>query len=95
MGVSVGHAATLRTIDAIREAVLEELRFHSSVEIDCSKIEEADLSLLQLIEATRKLAARERKDVTLAPDISPAFAALVARAGFGGARHLMVGAKSQ
>jgi anti-anti-sigma regulatory factor len=84
MAVSTGTIADLRTAEELREAILAELRIHDVVEIDCSEVIEADLSLLQLLAATRRLALREGKDARVAPPVSPALGALAQRAGFAG-----------
>jgi hypothetical protein len=84
MAVSIGAAATMRTIEDLRDAVLDALRAHTSVELDCSAVTEADLSFIQLLDAARKFAAREGRSLHVTGPISPVLSALARRCGFAG-----------
>lgn len=75
---------TLRTIDATRTALEERLHPAGDVVLDCSRIEEADLSFVQVLVAARKTADRLGARVRLA-DPSPVLRELLDRCGAMGA----------
>jgi ABC-type transporter Mla MlaB component len=65
-------AATIRSADAVHARLSDCLQRHSDVEIDCAGVTEADLSLVQLLLATRRSAERAGKTVALsAPAAGP------------------------
>lgn len=72
---------TLRTIDAAATALRDLLGQHSHVEIDCSAVSEADLTLVQLLLSARKTAEHDGKRLTLAAPASGALLDALARAG--------------
>lgn len=83
MAVLVGPAATLGNINEVYEAILAELAAHETCEVDCTSLTSVDLTFLQLLVATSKLADREGKTVSLTKP-APEVAALMERAGLGG-----------
>ncbi|WP_211257956.1 STAS domain-containing protein [Novosphingobium subterraneum] len=84
MTIPIGTIANLSTAPDIREAILDELKIHSSIEIDCSSVVEADLTFLQILAAARKFAQRESKSISIVPAADPAVAGLIERAGLAG-----------
>ncbi|MGV3512900.1 MAG: STAS domain-containing protein [Novosphingobium sp.] len=80
MAVLVGPAATLGNINQVHEAILAELAAHETCEVDCSNLTDVDLTFLQLLTATFKLADREGKAVSLSRPV-PEVVALMERAG--------------
>lgn len=82
MVVTIGATATMRAIEDLRDAVLDGLRAHNALELDCSAIVDADLSLLQLLDSARKFAARDGRSLSLTGPVSPALGALARRSGF-------------
>ncbi len=84
MTIPIGTIANLSTAPDIREAILDDLKIHSSIEIDCASVVEADLTLLQILAAARKFAEREGKTISILPAANPAIAGLIERAGLTG-----------
>lgn len=80
--LAFGPSMTIRTIESARESLVAAFAEHPMVEIDMSAIEEADLSLIQLVEAARAHAAREGKELRLTQPVNEALTALLRRAGF-------------
>jgi len=74
-------AATLRTAEAIHARLLEALEGDGPVEVDCGKVTQADLSLVQLLLAVRRSAARDGKAFTLSSPADGPVKDVLARAG--------------
>jgi len=72
----------IRNVKDVHDELLKNLKANAAVEIDLSACEDADLSLLQLIEAARKSAAAEAKQVSLTKPAGDMIRALLDRAGF-------------
>ena len=58
-------SATIRNAEEIRATLVDHLKNRNDVEIDCSGITEVDFSLVQILIAARKSAARDGKRVIL------------------------------
>ena len=80
--IRLPNAVTLRNIEAVRAEMLGHLATSSSIEIDCSDLEEADLSLVQLIVSLRKNALQGGGGVTLMRPASGALLDVLNRGGF-------------
>jgi anti-anti-sigma regulatory factor len=72
---------TLRAIEATCTELRDLLAQHTSIEIDCSAVDEADLTLVQLLLAARKSAARSGKRLALAAPASGALRNALLRSG--------------
>ncbi|SMF75349.1 ABC-type transporter Mla maintaining outer membrane lipid asymmetry, MlaB component, contains STAS domain [Tistlia consotensis] len=66
--------ATVREAEAMHAKLAALLPAHGEIEVDCSAVSEADLSLVQLLLAARRSAGREGKRLVLA---APAEGALL------------------
>jgi ABC-type transporter Mla MlaB component len=75
---------TLQSVDAIHSRLLE-MAGQPVVEIDCSGVTEADLSLVQLILAARASAQKSGRSVVLAQPATGALRNTLQRGGFIGA----------
>jgi ABC-type transporter Mla MlaB component len=75
-------AATVRTAEATHAKLADFLRHHSDIEIDCTGITEADLSLVQLLVAARKSAKRSGKTVVLTAPAGGALREALSQGGF-------------
>jgi anti-anti-sigma regulatory factor len=75
-------SATIRTIEAIRAELLAMIERQGAVAVDCARLAEADLSLVQVLLAARKTARRVGKTLTLAQPASGALRDVLLRAGF-------------
>jgi kynureninase len=75
-------SVTLRSAPDLREAMLERLGATSQLTINCAALEEADLSLLQLIVALRKSGAERGATIALKHPAGGPLQQLLARAGF-------------
>lgn len=84
MTIPIGTITNLSTAPDIREAILDDLKIHSSIEIDCASVVEADLTFLQILVAAHKFAERESKTISILPAADPAIASLIERAGLTG-----------
>jgi hypothetical protein len=73
---------TVRTAEQSHSLLLETFRSASSITVDCSKIAEADLSLVQLLLSARKSAAAAGKKLTLSHAAEGALGSVLARGGF-------------
>lgn len=82
LNISCGTSVTLRSVEALRETLLDGFAEQSAVDLDVSALEEVDLSFVQLVEAARVHASRENATIRLVSPANPALAALLARAGF-------------
>ncbi|MBB3936243.1 STAS domain-containing protein [Aureimonas phyllosphaerae] len=78
---SLGPACTLSQAEAIHAALSEHLLDHAGegLLVDASAVEEADISLVQILVSAGRTAASRHLAMTLEP--SPAVTALLARAG--------------
>ena len=74
---------TLRTIDATKDALVERLGLNRELVVDCSRVEEADLSLVQVLLAARKSAENLGGSLRLAA-LSPALHDVIERSGIDG-----------
>ena len=74
-------AISIRNIDAVRSGVLQALSLHTTVNIDCSAIESADLSAVQLLLAARRSAQTNGKQLQLHPPPAPALHGALLRGG--------------
>lgn len=81
LAISTGASATIRTVDQLQNAILEALQSQSVVTVDASEVEEADLSFVQLMEAARRHAGADGKDIRLAQPANAHVRALLSRAG--------------
>lgn len=82
MVIALGESANIRVIEGIRTAMLEEFQTGADLELDVSQVADADVSFLQLVEASRKFAAAEGKRFRLTAPASAPLASLLERAGF-------------
>ncbi|MFC5413302.1 lipid asymmetry maintenance protein MlaB [Dongia soli] len=64
------NAVTIRNIEVVHTEILGALSAAGRIEIDCSDLGEADLSLVQLLIALRKSAARRNTPLALIPPSS-------------------------
>ncbi len=80
--VDIGGLRTIRCAEQTRSLLLEALHGCSPLCLDCSAVEDADLSFVQLLLSARKTAERSGKILTLAHDASGAFLHALSRAGF-------------
>jgi ABC-type transporter Mla MlaB component len=81
----LGGALTLRTVEKIREDLLEMMQRHQALEIDCSAATEIDLSFVQLLLAARTSALSAGKTVALAHPASGILRDVLQRGGLLGA----------
>lgn len=82
MAVVIGPIANLGNIREITEAILEASASSDVCSLDLSQADEADLTLLQVLAATAKMAERDSKSLTHSQPPSEAVIALMERAGF-------------
>ena len=75
-------AQTIRTIDAVRNELLEVMARHRDIVIDCSATTDVDVSLVQLLLAARLSAARNGQLLSLSRPIGEALRATLQRGGF-------------
>jgi anti-anti-sigma regulatory factor len=80
--LSLDGQVTLSGVAAVRERLLGALAGHDAVVLDLDGLVDADLSLLQLLEAARVHAREKGKTLRLTAPANPALAALLDRAGF-------------
>jgi ABC-type transporter Mla MlaB component len=80
--IQLDESVTVRSIEPLCDMILRAFEQGSAVDIDVSAVVEADLSLVQLIEAARGHAARENKAICLTEPANSAMAQLLHRAGF-------------
>jgi anti-anti-sigma regulatory factor len=71
----------IRNVKDIHGELLTNFKNNKAVEIDLSACEDADLSLVQLIESARKSAAAQSKDVRLTKPAGDIVRAILDRAG--------------
>lgn len=82
MALVIGPTANLGTIRQVTEAILESLVGSDACSLDLSQVGEADLTLLQILAATVKMAERDNKSLNLCQPPNDAVIALMERAGF-------------
>jgi ABC-type transporter Mla MlaB component len=80
--LALHEARTLRTADDTHARLLEMSGRHAVLEIDCSAVDEADLSFIQLLLAARESARRSGRTVRLAHPVTGALREALQRGGF-------------
>ena len=73
---------SVRNALAVHETLLEALQMNSAVTVDKPEDAQADLSFIQLIEASRLYARTEGKYITLTKPASPDLVDTLRRGGF-------------
>jgi anti-anti-sigma regulatory factor len=74
--------ADIRTITAMHAALVEALSKGRPVEIDCSDVQDADLTLVQLLLAAFRSARRAGASLTMRQPLPEVLRDLLARSGF-------------
>ncbi|MCJ2183967.1 STAS domain-containing protein [Novosphingobium sp. 1949] len=82
MLVTLGQSATIRTVHEVRNALLEGFEKDGAVTVDAARVEEVDLSLIQLLDAARTHAAAKGLAFALTAPANAALAAMLERNGF-------------
>ena len=85
---------TIRYADQTRSLLLEALCAHSEINLDCSAVTEADLSVVQLLISGRMSAQLSGKTLTLIHPPSGAFLQTLSKAGFTASPDPLTGDKS-
>lgn len=85
MAYLVPSKVNIRNVKDIHGELLTIFKNNTTVEIDLTACEDADLSLVQLIESARKSAAAESKSVSLTKPANAMVRSILERAGFLGA----------
>jgi hypothetical protein len=80
--VDLDGSRTIRNAEDTRDLLMEALKRPSPIRLNCSAVDEADLSFLQLLLSARKSAEAAGKALTLSHSASASFLAAVSRAGF-------------
>ncbi len=80
--ISLDGVRTIRTTEQSHSLLREAFRTASPISVDCSKVTEADLSLVQMLLSARKTAAAYGKGLTLAQPADGALGGILARGGF-------------
>lgn len=83
MAIVVGPTANLGNIGQVCAGILDGIADVDGCTLDLSSLTEIDLTFLQVLTATSRLAERDGKSVALLQPAGPAMAALMERAGFG------------
>jgi phospholipid transport system transporter-binding protein len=73
--------------EALHQTILDALRSHASVVIDCSKADDMDVAFLQILIGAARTASAWRKDIRLASPPSDSLAETMRRCGFPEAAH--------
>ncbi|WP_311272669.1 MULTISPECIES: STAS domain-containing protein [unclassified Rhizobium] len=73
---------SVRNALAVHETLLEALQMNSAITVDIPEDAQADLSFIQLIEASRLYARTEGKYITLTKPASPEIVETLRRGGF-------------
>jgi phospholipid transport system transporter-binding protein len=73
---------TTSQAEAVRDAVLDALRNHASVVIDCSGADAIDITFLQTLIAAARTAGDWRKDIRLVSPLPPLLLDALQRCGF-------------
>jgi hypothetical protein len=76
-----GSLTTSRS-EAVRNVILDALRDHATVAVDCSKADEIDVTFLQTLIAAGRTALDWRKDIRLAAPPPALLADALRRCGF-------------
>lgn len=79
--IRLPNAVTIRNIEAVHADILGGLTTAQRIEIDCTDLAEADLSLVQLLVAARKSAARRGISLALTHPTSNALRDILKRGG--------------
>ncbi|MCR6630963.1 MAG: STAS domain-containing protein [Magnetospirillum sp.] len=74
---------TLQTIEVTKDLLVQRVATTAGLVVDCSRIEEADVSIVQLLLSARKTAAQFGGALRLAA-LSPALRAVLERCGVTG-----------
>lgn len=80
--VSFAGTVGIRTIDTARADLLAALSQHPAVQVDCTAVESADVSFIQLLLAARRSARTADKDFRLDPPADGALRDALLRGGF-------------
>ncbi|MFV3126198.1 STAS domain-containing protein [Niveispirillum sp. KHB5.9] len=78
----LGNSCTVRTAEDMHALLTRAVADHSVLEIDCSAVEEADLSFVQLLLAARESARRAGHTLRLAQSATGALHDTLHRGGF-------------
>lgn len=82
--VTLEPTQTLQTIDATKDLLTGHLRTGSTLSIDCSRVDEVDLSIVQLLLSARNTAEQRGGTLRLTA-VPPALRSVLQRAGLSGA----------
>jgi ABC-type transporter Mla MlaB component len=82
MIIQLPATATLSTAEDLHRGIMEVLQQSETVEVDCSDVVEADLSLVQLLVAARRTAAASGKSLRLAAPAAGVVRDMLVRGGF-------------
>jgi ABC-type transporter Mla MlaB component len=85
---------TIRYADQTRSLLIDALCAHSAINLDCSAVTEADLSLVQLLISGRVSGQLSDKTVTLLHPPSGAFLQTLSKAGFTASRDPLTSTES-
>ena len=80
--LTLEESLTTSQAEAVRDAMLDALRNHASVVIDCSGADEIDITFLQTLIAAARTAADWRKDIRLVSPLPPLLLNALERCGF-------------
>ena len=72
----------MRTAEALQATLRDAVQRHDHIEIDCSGVSEADLTLIQLLLAARRSAERDGKRLVLSAPAAGALREALETAGF-------------
>ena len=85
---------TIRNADQTRSLLLDALCAHSAINLDCSAVTEADLSLVQLLISGRMSAELSGKTLTLLHPPGGVFLQTLSKAGFTASCDPLTGTES-
>ena len=80
--VAIAGAANVRTIGDCHRNLLSALQQKQPVRLDLKQLDDADLTLVQLVESARRFAATRHGDFTLAAPAEGALLEMLTRGGF-------------
>ncbi|MBB6253376.1 STAS domain-containing protein [Nitrospirillum iridis] len=80
--ITLAGCHTLRNAEETRGALLNAMKSHNVLEIDCSAVAETDLSFVQLLLAARKGARDTQRILRLAQPVSGTLRETLQRGGF-------------
>lgn len=80
--LSLPSLLSVRNASAVHESLLEALQMYNAITLDIPEDAQADLSFIQLIEASRLYARNEGKYITLTKPASPDLVDTLRRGGF-------------